>query len=183
MMLTRVTAPAESPVTLDEARAHCKADAADDTTLQIYLDAAVSHLDGAEGTLGRCLVTQTWDMKLDGFDGTINVPLPTLQTVTSVKYLDTAGVEQTVSPSSYTVAGQRIVPSDAGWPSTDDVPHAVTVRFVAGYGLAVAVPAAIKAAILLFVGDSYANREARGEQLFDNPAAKALLRGFKRVRV
>jgi hypothetical protein len=42
-----------------------------------------------------------------------------------------------------------------GWPATDGNPGAVTVRFVAGYGLAAAVPAALKAAILLKVRDLY----------------------------
>jgi uncharacterized phiE125 gp8 family phage protein len=183
-MLTRFAAPAATPVSLTEAKAHLAVThTSDDTLIQLYLDAAVAHLDGAEGVLGRCLVTQTWDYAFDRFDGTITVPLPTLQTVTSVTYVDTAGDTQTVNASDYTVAGQRIVPGDAGWPDTDDVPHAVTVRFVAGYGLAVAVPAAIKAAILLYVGDMYANREAGGGQLFENPAALRLLRPYMKVRV
>lgn len=178
-MLTRVTAPAATPVSLDEARAHCRADSADDTMLQVYLDAAVAHVDGAEGTLGRCIVTQTWDYKLDAFPEEIAVPLPTLQTVTSVKYYDTAGVEQTWDSANYYVSGQRIVPVDA-WPDYDtDRPYPITVRFVAGYGLAVAVPAAIKAAILLYIGSMYAGRE----DWADSVAAKALLRPYKRVRV
>lgn len=183
MSLTRFAAPAVTPVTLAEARQHCKADTADDTMLQLYLDAAVSHLDGAEGTLGRCLVTQTWDYTLDAFPAVIDVPLPTLQSVTSITYVDANGATQVLSSGLYRVSGQRITPGDAGWPSTDDVTGAVTVRFVAGYGVAAAVPAAIKNAILLYVGDSFANREARGEQLFDNPAAMSLLRPYKRVRV
>lgn len=182
-MLTLVTPPAATPVSLDEARAHCKADTADDTLLQVYLDAAVAHVDGAEGVLGRCLVTQTWDYKLDAFPETIKVPLPILASVTSISYVDADGDTQTMSASDYRVSGQRITPGDAGWPATDDVTHAVTVRFVAGYGLAVAVPAAIKAAILLYVGDLYANREAQGEQLFENDAAKRLLRPYKKARV
>lgn len=183
MTLTRFAAPAVTPVTLDEARAHCKADSADDTVLQIYLDAAVSHLDGAEGTLGRCLVTQTWDYTLDAFPAVIDVPLPVLQSVTSVSYVDANGDPQTMDSADYRVSGQTITPGDDGWPATDNVTGAVTVRFVAGYGVAAAVPAAIKGAILLYIGDLYANREAGGEQLFTNPAAAALTRPFKRVRV
>lgn len=185
-MLTRVTAPAATPITLSEARSHCRADTADDTMLQIYLDAAVAHVDGAEGVLGRCLVTQTWDYSLDCFPDEIKVPLPTLQSVTSVKYWDEAGIEQTWASANYHVAGQRIVPVDGqDWPDYDtDRPYPITVRFVAGYGDAADVPAAIKAAILLYIGDLYANREAQQDaQLFDNVAAKALLRPYKKVRV
>lgn len=180
-MLTRFAAPSVTPVSLTEIKAHCRVDGSDDdTTLQIYLDAAVAHLDGAEGILGRCLVTQTWDYNLDAFDGDIVVPLPDLQSVTSVTYVDSAGATQTVSAADYTVAGQRIVP-DTSWPVAGDVPNAVTVRFVAGYGLAAAVPAAIKAAILLYVGDLYANREGSGE--FGNMAARALLMPYKKWRL
>jgi uncharacterized phiE125 gp8 family phage protein len=182
-MLTLATAPAATPVSLAEARAHCRADTADDTLLQIYLDAAVAHVDGAEGVLGRCLVTQSWDYKLDCFPDEITVPLPTLQSVTSVKYYDVDGVEQTWDSANYTVSGQRIVPVDA-WPDFDtDRPYPITVRFVAGYGLAASVPAAIKAAILLLVGDLYANREAGGEAIAENPAVKRLLAPYRKVRV
>lgn len=180
-MLTRFAAPAATPVSLTEVKAHCRVDGTDDdAVLQIYLDAAVAHLDGAEGILGRCLVTQTWDYKFDAFDGDIVVPLPDLQSVASVSYVDTAGATQTVSSADYTVAGQRIV-HDTSWPVAGDVPNAVTVRFVAGYGLAVSVPASIKAAILLYVGDLYANREGSGE--FGNLAARALLMPYKKWRL
>lgn len=179
-MLTLVTPPVESPVSLDEARAHCRADSADDTMLQVYLDAAVAHVDGAEGVLGRALVTQTWDYKLECLPDEIRVPLPTLQTVTSLKYYDTDGVEQTWDSSNYYVSGQRIVPVDA-WPDYDTGrPNPITVRFVAGYGLATAVPAAIKAAILLLVGDMYAYRESTPADLM---SVRRLLAPYKAVRV
>lgn len=181
-MLTRVAAPAATPVSLDEARAHCRADAADDTLLQVYLDAAVAHVDGAEGVLGRCLVTQTWDYALECFPDEIVVPLPTLASVTSVKYYDVDGVEQTISSSNYIVSGQRIVPvEDYDWPDVQaERPNPITVRFVAGYGLAVAVPAAIKAAILLLVGDMYAYRESTPADLMP---VRRLLAPYKKVRV
>jgi uncharacterized phiE125 gp8 family phage protein len=183
-MLTRVAAPASNPVSLDEARSHCRADSADDTMLQVYLDAAVAHVDGAEGTLGRCLVTQTWDYKLDAFPAEIKVPLPTLQTVTSVKYYDTAGVEQTWDSANYYVSGQRIVPVDA-WPDYDtDRPHPITVRFVAGYGDPEDVPAQAKWLILLLVEDAYRKRGATDAETFSvNPAIRSLTNTLKRWRV
>lgn len=181
-MLTLVTAPSATPVSLDEARAHCRADSADDTMLQIYLDAAVAHVDGAEGVLGRCLVTQTWDYSLDCFPQEIVVPLPTLASVTSVKYYDVDGVEQTISSSNYIVSGQRIVPVEHyDWPDVQpERPHPVTVRFVSGCGAAADVPAAIKAAILLLVGDMYANREPVPADMM---AVRRLLAPYKKVRV
>ena len=92
MILTRFAAPSVTPVSLTEAKAHLNViGSTDDAIVQIYLDAAVSHLDGAEGTLGRCLVTQTWDYTIDAFPLVITVPLPDMASVSSISYVDTAG--------------------------------------------------------------------------------------------
>jgi hypothetical protein len=86
-----------------------------------------------------------------------------------VFYLDGNGDEQQVQDSTYTVddvdepAG--IVPVNGIWPIAGCFPNAVRVRFTAGYVDATNspatdnVPAPIKAAIKLLVGDLYANRE------------------------
>lgn len=187
MALRLITAPAESPVTLAEAKAHLAVThSLDDTLIQLYIDAATSHLDGAEGTLGRCLVTQTWEWVADSFPASpIRLPLPPLQSVTSVSYVDADGNTQVVDSSGYVVDSANqpgwVVPV-SGWPATGTTPNAAIVRFVAGYGDAADVPAAIKAAILLYVGDAYANREAAGEALVENPAALRLTRPFKVFR-
>lgn len=182
-MLTLVTPPAEAPVTLAEARAHCKADTADDTMLQVYLDAAVAHVDGAEGVLGRCLVTQTWDWTLDAFSGVLSVPLPTLQDVVSITYRDADGATQTLAEADYMVSGQTITCPD-GWPGTDGYAGAVTVRFTAGYGDAADVPATAKALILLLTEDFYRSRGATDAEAFaENPAVARLIRSIKRWRV
>jgi uncharacterized phiE125 gp8 family phage protein len=191
MILSRVTAPTETPVSLAEAKAHLAVThSSDDTLIQLLLDAAVAQLDGAEGALGRCLVTQTWDYTIDRFPfsagcwNEINVPLPTLQSVTSVKYYDPEGVQRTMDPSAYVVSGQKIVPVDA-WPDYDTTrPGAVTVRFVAGYGAATDVPANAKALILLLTEDFYRKRGATdSEAFFANPAVARLIGGIKKVRV
>lgn len=180
-MLTRFSAPAATPVSLGEAKSHLRVGDDEDALIQLYLDAAVAHLDGAEGILGRCLVTQTWDWTFDAFAQSLTVPLPTLQSVTSITYRDADGATQTLSTDDYRVSGQSIHVRDI--PGTDGEPGAVTVRFVAGYGNAAAVPAAIKAAILLLVGDAYANREAHGEPVSANPAVMNLLRPYRVHRV
>ena len=182
-MLTLVTAAAEPVVTLVEAKSQLAVTHdSDDTLIQLYLDAAIAHVDGAEGVLGRCLVTQEWDWTLDGFCSPLRVPLPTLQAITSITYRDGLSATQTVPADDYMVSGQRIT-APRGWPGTDGYPGSVTVRFTAGYGAAADVPAAYKWLILLLVADAYANREAGGDQLLENPAIKRLLRPLKAWRV
>lgn len=94
----------------------------------------------------------------------IVLPLPPVQSVSSITYLDEAGNSQTLSPSNYIVdtasEPARIMPAfNLSWPSTRIQPGAVTITFVAGYGLAAAVPSAAKTFIkmklrALYDGDS-----------------------------
>lgn len=129
----------------------------------------------AETFTHRALITQTWDLKLDGFPPTeIVIPNPPLISITTatgliLTYTASDGTLTTWAEANYTVdapAGPecgpgRIVPAyGVTWPSTRDVPNAVTVRFIAGYGAAAAVPAGIKAAMKLCIGHWWRNREA-----------------------
>jgi len=105
----------------------------------------------AERITCRALVTQTWDLKLDAFPchGVIHVPKPSLQSVTHITYVDADGATQTLAADQYLVdtasEPARITPAyGAVWPTPRGQTGAVTVRFVAGYGLAAAVPDGIK---------------------------------------
>lgn len=165
--IRRVVAPAEPVVSLAEAKAHLRVEHADeDAYITSLVQAATSHLDGWSGTLGRALVEQTWEVTLDAFPvGAIHLPLGDVIAVTSVKYDDTAGDEQTVSSTDYFLDNRSldgwVVPfADVSWPDTLDAVNAVRVRYTAGYGAASAVPAAIRHAILMLVAHWYANREA-----------------------
>lgn len=173
MWLAHVTPPAEMPVTLDEAKRHLRVlNNAEDTLITALIAAATQHLEGRGGILGRALVTQTWDMRIDAFPrshkGRIELPMPPLQSVTWIKYVDAAGAEVTLPAERYVVDAQhmigRVRPAyGTQWPSALDDEGAVRIRFVAGYGAAGAVPDPIKQAILLLVGHWWINREAVGE--------------------
>ena len=53
----RVAGPSTSPVTLAEMKAAARVDFGDDDLImQSYLDAAVDHLDGWSGILGRAII-------------------------------------------------------------------------------------------------------------------------------
>jgi uncharacterized phiE125 gp8 family phage protein len=168
MWLNQTAAPSGAPITLAEAKAHCAVDHSDhDTLISSLIAAAVQHLDGRRGYLGRCLLTQSWEYRVHAFPqcGVIELPLPPLQNVTSVKYIDDAGAEQTLAADQYVVDaatynGQVRRAYDVVWPVARLEAYAVRITFVAGFGDAAAVPQPIKNAMLMMIGHLYANREA-----------------------
>jgi uncharacterized phiE125 gp8 family phage protein len=169
MSLVLVTPPSSLPIDLSLAKQQCRVDIdADDVLIQAYINAAVEHV---EAYTGRQLVTATWDLVLDGFGCVIDVPKAPLQSVTSVTYIDYGGTEQVLASSGYKVIGASTTPQSRAsrgrievaygtyWPPTRYEGGSVTVRFVAGYGNASAVPAGLIQAMLLLISHWYRNRE------------------------
>lgn len=185
-----VTPPASTPITLAEAKSQLRVDHSDeDGKIEALIAAATSYLDGRTGVLGRCLVTQTWELTLDEFPAEeIELPLGPVASVTSVTYVDIAGVTQTVSESDYYVDNASLsawVLPEIEWPNTMQAANAVTVRFVAGTAVA-DVPPALKHALLLLVAHWYENRQpvSIGGAPVEMPfAVDALLVPFRRVFV
>lgn len=163
MALVRITSPGSEPITLAEAKAHCRIEVSDDDALiTAFITAA---REECEHELGRSLIAQTWEKVMDSFPDAIELLMPPIQSVTSVKYLDTIGVEQTLSSSLYALdkdsePGWLVPASGTDWPTTGDYINAVRVRFVAGWANAAAVPENIKTWIKVRVATLYENREA-----------------------
>lgn len=162
----RTVAPETTPVSLTEAKAHLRVDFDDDDTLIASLiDAATAHVDGWTGVLGRALVTQTWRQDFSRFALCLHLPLAPASSLTSITYYDAENVQQTLSADIYQLLTDARGPfvslkPDQIWPGSYDREDAVSVTYVAGYGDADAVPAPIRAAILLIIGHLYENREA-----------------------
>lgn len=162
MGLSVVTPPTAEPVSLAEAKAHCRVSVADDAGLIAgYLMAARIH---AEVYTGRALSTQTLQFTIDGDwpCDRIDLPRPPLQSVTAITYSDTAGATQTLAADQYrvdTTAHQGFVERAYGviWPAVRDQARTIVVTYVAGYAQ---IPEPIRQAILLLVGHFYENREA-----------------------
>lgn len=184
-----VTPPAIEPITLAEAKNHCKVDVdlTEDDDLITALISAARILCEAE--LSQTLITTTVDAFLDEWPRDrrgyhliqdIRVFKPPLQSVTSITYYDTAGTLQTLDASAYLVS--------TGFPGRISLAplqfapliqcgraDAIKIRMVVGYGDdATDIPQNIKAAILLTVGCLYENR---GEDAFELPAAACALLG------
>lgn len=173
-------APTQTPpaVSLDSARAQVRVDGAqDDDLIGQYIAAATM---AAEHELARALVTQIWTLKLDRFPiGAIELARPPVQSVSSIQYLDSDGVEQTLDPTAYTLCADPLAPVITGtWPEGTNI----VVTFTAGYGDVDSVPESIRAWILLHVGALYANREAVGAPVTVLPFVGGLLDRYRVVR-
>lgn len=190
MGLRLITAPTRYPVTLEELKAHLRVETDDDDAyLDSLIEAVATYLDGDGGILGRCLVQQTWEYQIanwacdtdlhHGFNHwpfwsahRIEIPLPPLVSVTSVKYLDQTEAEQTLASDQYVAIingwEPSIIQSAYGvtWPIVAwHRPDAVRIRFVAGYasvvngGLSGTIPRNIVQCMLKAVGTAYENRD------------------------
>jgi uncharacterized phiE125 gp8 family phage protein len=183
MALVLFAPPADEPVDLAEAKAHCRLSTTDD---DVYVQQLiVKARRWAEHFTRRSLVTQTWDWYMDdGFPGEVfKVPQAPLQSVTHVKYIDSDGTEQTLSASIYTVdnksqPGRIFLTYNQEWPDVQDTYNNVNIRFVAGYGTPEDVPEDIAHAIKIMVAHWHEHREPIivGAAISNVPAsAEALL--------
>ena len=163
-MLTRLVAPA-IVVTTADAKANLRVTfTRDDALIADCVAAATAYLDGPTGILGgKCIADQTWRYTTADFADPLRIPLKPASAVSSVKYLDTSGVEQTFSSASYYLFSDDIGPyvrliPNAVWPDTSARDDAVRIEFVAGYGST--IPPAIRAAILKLTALLYDSGDA-----------------------
>lgn len=113
--------------------------------------------------LGRSLMTQTLTLRLDAFPGgcsAIELPRPPVQSISWVKYLDAAGVEQILDAGLYQLDPYsdrpRLAPVHGGtWPTALADLNAVRIQYLAGYATAEAVPPVILTALFNLVGALY----------------------------
>jgi uncharacterized phiE125 gp8 family phage protein len=174
--IVETVAPVVEPVTLTEAKAHCRIDSTDsDTILATMITAA---RQWCETYCQRSLVQRTYRADVPYFASVYDLPMKPLASLSSVKYYNSDSPQAlTELDSTYynadTGRGMIYLDADSGNLPSHAVRHdAVQITFVAGYAPGTGspidhaenVPAAIKAAILLQVGDLFENRE-RSTQL------------------
>ncbi len=173
MTVRLITGPSDEPVSLAEARAHVRLDTDLDNPYLTTAIKAARHW--AEKYTNRGLMIQTLELVLEGFPGCDEVELPRGQlavlpevmsvvppAVSSVKYIDAAGDEQTLPTTEYVidsanVPGKVRLAYGKSWPEAREQWDAVKIRYAVGWAAAT-VPEDIKQAILLLVSQMYEQR-------------------------
>ena len=162
-----ITAQTDWAVELPEVKEHCSID---DDSQDAYLQELIySVQDQIKGEYDLYLNAETYDLLLDEFPDIIEIWRSPVASVTSVKYTDSDGAEQTVDDTNYTTdlfsKPARIAPIEGySWPTPRDSVNAVQVRIVTGFIPPAVIPGDIKSAIYLIIKDRFDNREDRGRR-------------------
>ena len=166
-----VTAPASTPVTVDELRLHSRDIPDEDSpVVRRCLGAATAYVEARSGLQ---LMPATYRLWLDAFpsvdygggrSGAITLPRPPLRSVTEITYVDSNGVTQTLSAAVYAV-DHRVRPGLVYpaylqfWPLTRGTPNDVGVLYECGFVQPSAIPDSLRAALCLIAAHLYEHRE------------------------
>lgn len=183
-----ITAPSFEPLSVADVSEYLRLDDSptDTALISALITAARQHL---ENYLNRFIAEQTVELALTGWKDKIDLSAP-LQSVTSVKYLDQNGTEQTLNANQYIVdtysEPASIYPAyNVTYPNLYDQENNVKIRYVVGFTSGSSpdtnpLPDPLKFAMMLIIGDLYANREAGGEKAYQvNPTVQNLLQFYR----
>lgn len=160
----KLVTPGASVLTPTEAKLGAKIETTyDDTLVPRWIAAAQRKV---ENDTSLALLTQTWDLALDGFPSTswIDLPIGPLQSVLYAKFYDSSDVLQTIDVSQYltdllSIRG-RIALSDIGvWPTDLRSFQPGIIRVVVGWTQVSDIPAELLMAVHLVFGWLAMNRE------------------------
>lgn len=180
---------------------HCRIDPEVAQLEQSLLESMIAAARGrCELATGRQLLEATYTLDMDSWteeglyqDGAIYLPKPPLSSVTSVKYIDPDGDQQTWSqdasgyvvdaPSGPEAQKGRIFPSyGIEWPTVRTQRNAIEVVFVAGYPSVESIPVELLRGMLLLVGEMYEHREESVVGVSVSPAVLGAQRLFEGLR-
>lgn len=188
----------EEPISIGDCRAHLEQMTYGDSDIDpvddaLILDKLATARQNCETFLGLSLVTKIIEGALDSFPGrcddpAIELPWGPVREVLSFSYGD-ASDALALTPDDYVLDDYSAPARLTGtWPTVTAATNTVKIRYLAGYGVdsdgGEQIPPAIRGAILLTLGELFANREnAVDVALHEIPtSAESLLRPL-RVRL
>ncbi len=155
----KVTAgPAEDPDLLAQAMQQAIVEHGEDEALLRRL-IATAH-EHVQKYCNARFGTQTIVVKCDAFADMQRLPVAPVQSVTSIKFLDTDGAEQTVATTVYEerfddLEAAIVLKHGQYWPSIQ-LGSRIELTVEAGYEV---IPPTVRQAMLMFITDSYENRK------------------------
>ena len=167
MNITVTVPPTEEPVTVDEAKDWARiTDASQDAVVEALLKLARQRV---ESFCGRALLNQTIVQRYDSWPRWFELLRSPVASVTSLQYIDTAGVTQTIGSSNYytdlvSEPGRLFAVPSYSWPLLQEGrPNAVILTYVAGATDADDVPEIAKTGIKMLVRHWFDNEGAAGQ--------------------
>ena len=131
-----VTPPATEPVTIQEAKTQLHIGASD-VSFDVELSAMIAAArEEWERDTSTALITRTLEHRLPQWLDVVQLTVRPAIAVSSVKYIDSSGVEQTVAVGDYYLDGDqvRFKPAFTN-PAIEDRSEAVRITYTAGYGI------------------------------------------------
>lgn len=172
--MTRTQAPTAPVVAIEDLRTALRKTSSIEDDLVVALEAAaVAHLDGYDGVLGRAIMPQKWRQDFTGW-GELRLALPDVSAVT-VTAVSAAGAP--VTPDF--VALRR---DEAGWLVECRGPDAETVSVEMTVALPDAKLPIVRAAVKMLVAHWYVSREAASGPLSEIPLGVSALIAPLRVQ-
>lgn len=183
-----ITGPTVEPLDIATLKSWCRIDVADEDTLLTGLCIPAARA-ACENAIGRALLSQTWEVVLDAWPpaSAIELPRAPVLAITSVKYINTAGVDTTIDSSAYALdkdsePGWLLPAYGTDWPEARDTANAIRVRYTAGFGtVATDVPQALRMWIALHASAHYKARDAwvDNRYIVENPALRGLIDPYR----
>lgn len=206
--LKQISEPLAEPLTLDDARAHLKLDAADsdDELLRACIRTART---ACEAFTGRALIHRNYSLFLDTWpqsrldmawsvinDGgpvsyplELDLPRPPLAQVIKINLYDESDTASLFPASSYSVdtaadPGRIILRDGAAIPAPGRRFNGIEIQFTAGYGAHPAsLPAPLVAGMRLLTAALFENRGDDGTRTLTDCGAAALFAPFRIMRL
>ena len=152
MTPTLLTAPATDIVAIADLKAHLRVTHdAEDALIASLGTAATAYLDGWSGVLGRCIVSQTWQVSV--LAGDVVLPFPDVSAVSA----------------AYEAGATALTPESTALGLVVTVTEDCVLTLTCGMSAQLLPIAGL--AVKLLVGHWYQNREAAGIAMMETPMA------------
>jgi uncharacterized phiE125 gp8 family phage protein len=178
-----IGSPAVEPISTDEAKDQLRIrDNDEDALIGRMITAAREYVEAftSRSTVNR---TNVWTLDKFPAETILYVPRPPLSSVTTFKYYDTGGTQQTWASANYTedtasTPGRISTAYNVDWPTIRDVIDAVEITYVAGYGATGStVDETLRICVAMYVVDLFEHRGSQSEiRITPNEAIDSLMR-------